>query len=74
MTCIVSPDVYKSKKALLEKIISGEGFTVVDPSIMNPRTFNILDLEPGEEVTVTNHPLRTKFCTIVHCDDGEWEI
>lgn len=70
MTCIVSPDVFTSKAALSERAESGN-LWITDPSIFNPRTFNVKDLKVGESVVVTNHPKRTKFATIKRVADGD---
>lgn len=73
MTCIVSPAIFKSKKALQEAANSPKGLRISDPSIFNPKhgpEFNTRDMGVGEKVVVTNHPLRSKFATITRTADG----
>ena len=75
MTCIVSPEVFTSKKAL-EALANagGHAFRIKDPSMFAPRDFNVLDMQPGQSEIVTNHPKRDKFAKITRKADGSFKV
>lgn len=77
MTCIVSPNTYPTKKTLIEAVktwngSSGNRSTVLihDPSVINPRSFYLHEMLPGEEVAVTNHPKRSWYAQVGRKADG----
>lgn len=71
MTCIVNPNHFPSKKFLKECVTKDPGVVeIIDPSIINPRTFCVTHLQPGEEVVVTNHPKRSWYAQVGRKADG----
>jgi len=70
MTCIVSPTVFPSKKALKEHLAAGANVNIYDPTIFNERRFTARDMAVGEVVVVTNHPKRSWYAQIKRTEDG----
>lgn len=70
MTCIVNPSRFPTKKSLKERILSGGQVWIEDPSVNRPRSFLSSELQPGEKVTVTNHPKRSWFAQVGRDVDG----
>jgi len=66
MTHIVSPSVYKSKKAFKEAVAKAADLVeVYDPSIFNPMSGNVYDVAKAKGMfTVTNHPKRSWFAQV----------
>jgi hypothetical protein len=65
MTCIVSPERYKTKKALREAIaLTPDSVNIEDPSLFNPRYFSADTIKDGQEEVVTNHPKRSWFAQV----------
>ena len=66
MTHIVSPSVYKSKKAFKEAAAKAPDLVYVyDPSIFNPVSGNIVEVARAKgSFVVTNHPKRSWFAKV----------
>lgn len=68
MTCIIHGA--STKKELKAKVESANaGFlngrlTIEDPSLFNPRWFDLISLGEGQEEVVTNHPKRSWFAQV----------
>ena len=80
MTCIISPRI-KTKAQLKSqiKMMNESEITMDDISIEDPSPFakpgragfGVMELEPGESVTVTNHPKRSWFAIVGRDSKGK---
>ena len=62
MVNIVEAPTKKALKELLER--QGGDIFIIDPSIVNPRTFRATEIPVGQSEVVTNHPKRSYFAKI----------
>lgn len=74
MTCIatfLAGRPIPSKKALKERVLTAPATVLIqDPSIFQPRTFYVDEMQVGQVEVCTNHPKRSWFAQIERTSKG----
>lgn len=70
MTAYVSPNIFTSKRALLEAAETGN-LVITEPTPWADILFNARTMKVGQSIVITNHPKRNKFATLTRITDGD---